>query len=337
VALSFAGIATRASSANPDEFLREPPGLLAICHPDWRGVRTAAYGHARHVLEVPGIRSDAHCERLVNFIEECKPQSLIIEGYPPQIEQLVLLLARRNRTIGIYFIYHGTPALLHFQEDVIINRMMELVDAGAVRKLGFVKSGLAEWISTLGYPAQYLMNICRAPIRRYSREIDLDGKIHIGVFAPNLCHKNVPTQLIAALMIPGSVVHCSELPAMAYLRHWRERLSAHGVLPHSAFLELLAQMHGTLYVSLVECYPMTVLESLAAGAVCLTSYTSTLFESDPDLQRALVVQQYDNPHAIARQLMKALEERESLIPRAQAHIAKLNAKAEKLLQQFLTS
>jgi len=336
VALPFAGIATRGSIASRQEFVRDRPELIAISHPDWRRVRTAAYGHSKHVLEVPGVLSNAHCERLADFIEDCKPRSVLIEGYPPKIDDLVLSLAQRNRGIGIYFAYHGTPSLVHFQEDAIINRMMDLVDAGVVRKLGFVKSGLAEWISTLGYPAQYLMNICRVPFRRCSSEIGFDGKIHLGVFAPNLCHKNLPTQLIAALMVPGSVVHSSELPEMAYLRHWRERVIGHGVLPHPDFLELLSQMHGNLYVSLVECYPMTVLESLAVGTVCLTSHTSTLFESDPDLQRALVVEQYDNPHAIARQLMRALEDRESLVTRAQEHIERLNGRAERLLQRFLS-
>jgi len=336
-ALPFAGVATRASIENAHQFLREQPERIALCHPDWRGVRTAAYGHSAHVLEVPGILSDAHCERLASFIEACKPHSLIIEGYPPRIDELVLSLSRRNKKLEIYCVYHGTPSLLHFQEDTVINRMLELVDAGSVRKLGFVKSGLAEWISTLGYPAQYLMNVCQVPFSRGPREVDLDGKLHLGVFAPNLCHKNVPTQVIAALMIPGSIVHTSEPLELAYLRHWGERVVTHGIIPRPNFLELLGRMHGTLYVSLVECYPMTVLESLAAGAVCLTSHTSTLFESDPVLQKALVVEQYDNPSAIADQLGTALENRETLVARAQEHILRLNETAERLLQEFLDS
>src|SRR5262249_8822801 len=122
--------------------------------------------------------------------------------------------------------------------------------------------------------------------------------------------------------------------ALGPARQW---VAPYPLIPRLIFVDLFVRMHGTLYVSLVECYPMTVLESLAAGAVCLTSHTSTLFESDPVLQKALVVEQYDNPSAIADQLGTALENRETLVARAQEHILRLNETAERLLQEFLDS
>src|SRR5262249_51979985 len=187
------------------------------------------------------------------------------------------------------------------------------VDAGAVRKLGFVKSGLAEFIRNLGYPAEYVMNACRLPLRQPRLDLAPGGKLNVGVFAPNVCHKNVPTQLMAALMVPGTVVHTSELPEAVYIRNKRERLIVHGILPRTEFLELLSQMHANLYVSLTECYPMTVLESLALGAVCLTCNISPIFDRRPDLVEALIVPQHDNPYAIAKRLSTALDKRAEIV------------------------
>ena len=80
---------------------------------------------------------------------------------------------------------------------------------------------------------------------------------------------------------------------------------------------------------------MTVIESLACGTVCLTSHSSTLFNSRPDLLESLVVREHDNPYAIARQLTRALENRETLVPASQAFIEELNALAEARWKQFL--
>ena len=94
-------------------------------------------------------------------------------------------------------------------------------------------------------------------------------------------------------------------------------------------------MQATTYVSLVECYPMTVLESIFSGVICVTSNTSVIFDDVPELREALVVPHHDSPAAIAAKLCSALERRETLIPRAQAHLVELNTLAEQRWKEFL--
>src|SRR5260370_15416659 len=148
--------------------------------------------------------------------------------------------------------------------------MLQLAELGVVRKVGFLKNGLAEFFRSIGYPAEVVMNVYRLPFRKL-RLGTSDGKIQVGVFAPLIPHKNVEMQLIAALMVPGTIVHTCEEPQLAYFARSRHRIINHGILPRPEFLDLLGAMHVALYVSLVECYPMTVIESLACGTVCLTS------------------------------------------------------------------
>ncbi len=333
--LSFAGVATRASKSTPSQFVEDQPKTISICHPDWRGIRAASYGQSDHVLEVPGVISNDHCDRLLQFLDDCGAEKVVINGFPPRIDALSIALAQQLPKIQQYFVYHGSPSQAQFQEDQVVERILELTKLRVVRKVGFVKSGLAEFFRAGGYPAETVMNICRLPFRPPRSVIGPDGKIHIGVFAPLIFHKNVEIQLLAALMVPGTIVHMCEEPQLAYLENFRRRIVNHGILPRPAFLDLLGAMHASLYVSLVECYPMTVIESLASGTVCLTSHSSTLFNTKPALLEALIVREHDNPYAIARQLATVLENREKLVLAGQEHVAELNAVAEARWHQFL--
>jgi SAM-dependent methyltransferase/glycosyltransferase involved in cell wall biosynthesis len=334
VDLPFGGFATRASLATPELFAAAQPQVVALCHPDWRGVRAATYGQVPHVLEVPGIVSDEQCARLVRFLGDCSTKTVLINGYPPNSDKLALAIRDTLPGLAVQFVYHGNASLVHFSEDVAIERMLQLCDEGAVRKIGFVKAGMAEFFRSIGYPAEHLTNLLQMPFSP-PRPIGADGKLHVGVFAPNVCHKNVDTQLLAALLVPGALVHVSERPKNAYLQRARARIVEHGIVPQHEFLQTLRQMHAALYVSLVECYPMTTLEALASGVICVTSHTSIQFNDAPELFRALVCTEHDNPFAIAKRLSQAIARRDELIPLAQQHIVRLNERAEQLLKDFI--
>jgi SAM-dependent methyltransferase/glycosyltransferase involved in cell wall biosynthesis len=333
VDLSFAGVATRASSATPLAFLRERPKVVGICHPDWRGIRAATYSQVDHVLEVPGIVSERHLRRLVAFIADAGIERLVINGYPPGIERLVDAVAHSLPAVRTYFVYHGTPAAAA-HEFGLLQTMLDQTRTGALRKVGFVKAGLADYFKARGYPAEPLMNACKDPVRPpvvHKRADDL----RIGVFGTLVPHKNVETQVVAALMIPEAQVHVLQRPTLPLSDADRHRLQEHGILPHEDFLALLGTMDATLYVSLVECYPMTVLESFFSGVLCLTSHTSNIFDADKELFEALVVTAHDSPAAIAAKLASALERRDILVPRAQAHLIRLNTVAARRFAEFI--
>lgn len=332
--MSFARFAARASRPSPDTFIREQPEVVAICHPDWRGIRAATHGQSEHVLEIAGFVSDAHARRAAQFLKDCGTRRVVVNGFPPGSGRFARALRDLKVKATLDFVYHGTPAQSHFREDRVIDEMLHLADEKLVRKLGFVKHGLADYFRAKGYDAEFVMNVLRMPFTPANPNPGDDGRIHIGVFAPSICHKNVETQVLAALMIPDAIVHVCEFPPMTYLREL-ERIRVHGILPHAEFVGLLSRMHATLYVSLVECYPMTVLESLASGVVCVTSHSSMLFDDAPELFHELVVTNHDSPLAIARKVSSAIDRRSDLIPRAQAHVARLNRDAERRWREFL--
>ncbi len=333
VDLSFGGVATRASSATPADLVRAGPRTIGICHPDWRGIRAATYAQLDHVLEVPGITSDRHLQRLVGFIGDTSAERIVINGFPPDIDLLVDALARELPKVRSYFVYHGTPAAAA-HELGLLERMLQRTRSGAVRKIGFVKAGLADYFVARGFPAETVMNSCRDELRPPVHR-DSSRPLRIGVFGTLAPHKNVETQVLAALMIPGAEVHLLERPSLPLAPEDEPRIHTHGLLPHAAFLKLMGNMDATLYVSLVECYPMTVLESFFRGVLCLTSHTSQIFDRDDALFDALVVTAHDNPRAIADKLAAGLQRREELVARAQAHLVELNALAVRRFQEFI--
>ena len=156
----------------------------------------------------------------------------------------------------------------------------------------------------------------------------------MGLFVPQQTHKNFFTQLLGALSLLSARVHVLSLPALVNLGKDKDRVVVHGVKPHPEFLKTLGSMDANLYVTLSECYPMTVLESLRAGVPCLTSDTSPIFDDDDELRRLLIVRKLDDPSSIAQQLRLALDARVEIAGRAHALLRRLNQKADELWEAF---
>jgi glycosyltransferase involved in cell wall biosynthesis len=47
-------------------------------------------------------------------------------------------------------------------------------------------------------------------------------------------------------------------------------------MTHSTFVALVARLDLNLYISLSECFPMVVLESISNGVPCLVSPTTSV-------------------------------------------------------------
>jgi hypothetical protein len=142
------------------------------------------------------------------------------------------------------------------------------------------------------------------PVGKHSAR---DGLLHIGLLVSSTeVHKNIATQLVAACAVPRAVVHVTALPPLAYLPLCAARIIVTGPLPHAQFLRELVRMDVLLYASLTECYPMLLLEGLAAGIPVVVSRTHRVLQGDAVLQQALVVEEPDSPDAVREKLVGAV-------------------------------
>lgn len=306
-------------------------GAVVVCHPDWRGIRTAAYTFREPVVETAdaAAATDDIVEGMLNTVIP----TVVVHGFPPGSE--VLLRAAKDAGIGTRVVLHSSMAQHGAEagEAAVADTVLGLTRRGVVDRVGFVKHGLAEVFAAMGYRADYVPN--RAPDIGAPTAGPMEpGLVHVGVFAEPFWRKNVVTQLGAAALMPNTRAHVMRLPEVGYVAS----LDAveHGELPWEAFLDLQASMDLNLYVTLSECHPLTPVESYLSGIPCLISPTSVLFADDPDLHAITSVPNADDPAAIASAAAALLADAAGAVARARAWITRWDGIAADRWRAFLS-
>lgn len=304
--------------------------MVQVCHPDWRGVRTVAYGFRTPVVE---------CDDLGRWGQELIEQMIgagvdlvVIQGWPPGAGGFAESLV--DKQIPVKCVLHSSPAQHgDFAGDAeVADEVFALASQGVLAGVGMAKTGVQSAFAALGHLVSFVPN--RVPLMPEITPKDLGEGLHIGVFAEPFWRKNVTTQLLASAMLEDSVAHVMRRPANRYLDGIR--LVEHGELPWQEFVSLQGSVDLNLYVTLSECHPSTPQESYLAGVPCLISRMSGVFKSDPHLWELTSVDEPDNPTAIANGALRLLNSREEAIERATAWMTAADATAAELWADFVS-
>jgi len=251
----------------------------------------------------------------------------MINGIPPGSEEMIRDVVTYSPKTKIALIYHGTP--VETPGDMIVGKalsdLMGMAKTGHLHQLGFVKLGLAEMFEELGIMNTYTVENL-LPTDLPTGETKLTDAIQphkkpfrIGIFLwfgkhHHSCSfigtediaavtlKNPMTQLLAACLFEDAEIHVLVLPDPLYLKYCKAKIVVHGAASRSNVVDLISQMEMTMYVSLTEACPMTVLDSLRLGIPCLTSHSHTFFNDEPEIFRHLIVSEFNNPVAIRNQI-----------------------------------
>jgi hypothetical protein len=312
---------------------------LSINDPEWRGVLASANELFDNIYTIPDQLDENQATFYAELIKDAAPPCLIIQGFPLSYYLLVKAIRKAAPRIPIYAIWHGN--LLHTKEDYAWNsfRLLKaLHEEGDIRRVGFVKKGMAEIMSTVGMQAYFVMNYVRSIPAVPSQPFG-NGK-HIGIWAePDWGWKKLPYAMLASLnLVPDSVGHIHNVSPRA--QEFGDLLKVNAKyeinpLPHEKAVEKMAKMHLNIYVSLTECAPMLPLESLSVGSPCLLGPTSHYFLDHEYLHQRLVVPQPDNAESIAQHANQALSERAEIINAYKAYAPEYNQRALQALSDFL--
>ena len=330
-------------AASPEVWQRSHPLVLSLAYPGWLGVYSAAQG----LGPVMGTYYDFYDARRSNLVDLLLDtpslRAVVIHGIPPGALELSTLIGERAPAIRVYFVYHGAlsaPFHVNSGEAELLTGILDLGMEGLVHSVGTIKYGFHETLLALGL--QRASTVPNFPVVLphliLHKHSDLDGLLHIGVLASSGgSHKNMIAQLVAACTLPNAVVHVTVMPALDYLDYCTAEIVETGILPHDRFMEEITKLDVLMYVSLVECFPMIVLEGAAAGIPVLVSRTHHLFDSDPMLDKALVVHEADNPSEISRRLKELASPafRAALRPNLLALAGCMQRKAELAWSRFL--
>ena len=302
---------------------------LAVCHPGWRGVRTAAYAFGDPVVETAEPERDAPA--IVAGARNAGVGVLIVHGFPPGA--VALFQAAKRAGLQTRCVMHSSLAQHGAEagEAEMMDAVAELAAAGTLDRIGVVKEGIAEALTAMGVTATHTPN--RVPSIGMPEKIDLgSGAPHIGVFGAPYWRKNVVTQLGAVALL-GGTGHVMVRPSVGYLDGMR--LVEHGELPRDRFLNIQASTQLNLYVTLSECHPMGPMESYLSGVPALMSRTSGVFRSDPTLWDLTTTDRPDDPTAIAAAARRLTEHGADAIARAKEWMRRADADAATIWQAFV--
>lgn len=275
----------------PLEIPSVPHGVLQVCHPQWRGVRSSAIAFGDPVLEATDLGS------LVDHIPDILASgasTVVIQGWPPSAATFAT--AASVGGLRVFTMFHSSPAQhgVDGGEAEAVTEMLELKEAGIVGGVATVKAGVARSMRSLGHDVAHVGN--RVPVIDSVEPATVADGINVGIFLYPLWRKNVTTQILAAHLLEWRPF-VMEDPQVPYLS--RNDLTICGELPRDEFLPIQAAMDITFNVTLSECHPMLPMESYRLGVPCLMSRTSDLFIDNPVLHDLTTVDRADNPDAIA--------------------------------------
>ena len=293
-----------------DRFPATQPGIVQVCHPDWRGVRTVAYAFRAPVVECDDL--ERWGGQLADQIDSAGVTIVVIQGWPPGSAVFARLLL--DRGVRVSCVLHSSPAQHGAEagEAAVVDEVLRLQQSGVLARVGMAKAGAPEAFTAAGFDVQYVPN--RTPAMPDLTEVDLGTGLHIGVFAEPFWRKNLTTQLLAMGLLDSATAHVMRKPKNLYLDGLD--IVEHGELPWEEFVSLQGSVDLNLYVTLSECHPSTPQESYLAGVPCLVSRVSAVFRSDPNLWELTSTDEADNPEAIARAAKNLLDNRDEAISRA---------------------
>lgn len=275
---------------------------IVVCHPNWRGIRAASYQLGLPVYEAVDLMKEY--TNITKFMCLQNADTVVVNGIPAGFTDFAANIRRDYPAFRVSLVYHGSFSQ-HFTTDE--GRLLDdVIKSKDVWRFGFMKPGMAQAMKAAGYSqgadVYSLGNLKRPNPARFGKLRLIDGRFHVGIFAEHSWIKNTINQIAGACMLKGSVVHVSSMPEAAapYIRRMCSDVTIveHGFLKHLDLQLMLSSLDLSLHISLTECFPMLVLESISVGTPCLTSDTSVIYDSNTYLREMLVVSKHDDVTAI---------------------------------------
>lgn len=326
-----------------DNFFEKVPktDVLAVACPEWLGIKSSSQEMFDCHLYVGEQLKNAEVQKIGSQIALNVSKSVVIQGFPLAYENLVKSIKRYAPDLPIFCIWHGS--FLQSNEEINwtgFKKICELHKKGLIKRIAFVKEGMAEIMRHTGIDAFFLKNwVNRIPPG--ANRLSETDTMHCGVWSSTWCWRKPPFAMLAAAgTMPGVRAHM--YGENKYVTEFIDELDLH-VVQHKQPVDqydmpsALLKMHLNLYVTLSECAPMLPLESLSYGVPCLFGPNSHYFLDNRFLHEMLVVSIPDSAHMIRRHIACALEARSEIIDEYIKYAHVYNAECRRLLNDFLNS
>jgi len=307
--------------------------IVAICSPDFRGVRSATKELVPNIIEVSEVQGRKKAKEVAEKILDYEPTRVLISGHAKGHDLIAEELKKNKPELRIFVLIHS--AFIWFDvypsENRTFESFLQLSKLGVVEKIGFCKRDLSEYFKTRGYNTFFVMN--RFYPERHSYKKINKKNLKIGIWGSNFWHRNITNQVIAATLVPHAEIHVNEISEHGFID--MSRVTVHGFLPKKEYLKLMSEMDINLYVSITDCFPMTLVESMQFGIPAIASDTSDVYTLDKKLHDTLTVSTVDGPLGIKDKINDVVRRYDSIQDQIKLYLPKLKKKSEETIKEFL--
>jgi len=311
----------------------EKPEIVSVVSPYFRGVRSATREIVSDMIEISNIYSRKKAKDLAKLITSFSPTKVLISGYAQGHEMLAEELKATNSKLRIFVLVHS--AFIWFDtypaENYVFERFIKLAEEGVIEKIGFCKRDLAEYFKTKDVNTYFVMNRFY-PEKHSPRKID-KKLINIGIFGQNQWHRNITNQVIGALMVDNTRIHVNEVSGHSFID--KNRVVVYGILPKEEFVKIYKDIDINMYVSMTDCFPMVLIESMQYGIPCLASDTSDVYAFSPKLKSWLTVSSIDSPIGISKKIIEVIDNYDDIQAEIKRYLPILKEKVEESIKEFL--
>lgn len=300
--------------------IRSKSEILAICANNtgnnWLGIKRGTqslFPESTLVIDQyysNPVYSREELKELAEAISKANFSKIFFRGFPEYFENIINDLNQHGFK-HIWILFAGPFSELNIEKKRdSFSSLIQLTQEKKIEGLGFNKIGLAEAVGKL-YGIRSERYINKAPIVSNLNITPLHG-VHIGVFSGNTFNKNKHTQVLSGLLVNDAKVHVFNKNEFKYLKNNDRIIEEKSSLGHNQFMEKLGEMTLNSYLSFSESWGNVILESTAVGIPCLTTANNGVFFLNSELEKKLVVRDYDDIIAITKQMQKVIEEKEIL-------------------------
>lgn len=309
------------------------PDIIAVVSPDFRGVNSATKEMVTDVIEISNIYRRSIAKKLAKEIIKYNPKKILVSGYAKGHDLLIEELKKQNPNLRIFVLIHS--AFIWFDvypaENIVFENFIKMAKSGLIEKVGFCKRDLAEYFKSKGIETYFVMNRFYPEKHNY-KKID-KSNINIGIFGQNQWHRNITNQVIGALMVDNSTVHVNEVSKHFFIDE--SRIKVHGILPKDEFLKLYSKLDINMYISMTDCFPMVLIESMQYGIPCLSSDTSDVYSYSQKLKKWLTVSTIDGPIGISKKINEVIDNYNDIQIEIKKYLPVLKEKVEDSIKEFL--
>lgn len=274
------------------------------------------------------VYSEAELIMISKKVDDLNFKKVIFSGFVSYFSLIIENI--KSAKVGV--IFHGALSELS-NENNQLQLILKLADSGIIHHVAFIKKGLSDYFEKIISVKSFNLNL-KTSLPDVLEIIHHDDSINIGVFGNSGFNKNIHNQVAASLAIKDSKVHVICDDDFSYLDK-NKRIIRYSKLERNKFMALLGSMTLNSHISFSESWGQIVTESLAMGVPCLTSNNNGIFDHDEFLAETLIVNQYDNPLAIANRLEKIIDNRDEIRKRGLDYIDKLNNISDAKLKEFI--